>query len=569
MKHLLQSLLGFACVLLYTSTFAENEVTLVSSKQSETILTVKIDSYNFFEVETPNGRESIVYAENAYPILEKGAPDLPKIVKSVIIPDNGTTEVKILSAEYVDYENISIAPSKGNLMRNVDPAKVPYTYGEWYSNDAFYPSQAANVNEPYILRDFRGQTVNFYPFQYNPVSKVLRVYSEITVQISSTNSKGINERVDTRVNKKVYQEFDEMYSRHFINYERTAKYDIVPEQGLMLVVSDPSYMDAIQPLVDWKNQKGQPTVLISYADAGGSSANLKTYVTNQYNSEDGLMFLLIIGDGQHIPPLYKSGDSDAAYGHIVGTDSYAEVIVGRFSAESVAHVETQVERVITYERDLGVSATWLKNGLGLASDQGTGDDGETDIEHMDVIRGKLLGYNYTLVDQVYDPGATATMVVNSLNAGRGIINYVGHGSDYSWSTTGFGVSNMSSLTNVGMWPFIFDVACVNGNFVGQTCFAEAFIRANSSGPTGTLAIIASTINQDWSPPMRGQDEMNDILVESHENNIKRTFGGIAVNGCMNMNDVYSTSGYNMTNTWTIFGDPSVMVRTDTPQEMVI
>jgi|GEM_PF-3175628 len=56
MKHLLQSLLGFACVLLYTSTFAENEVTLVSSKQSETILTVKIDSYNFFEVETPNGR---------------------------------------------------------------------------------------------------------------------------------------------------------------------------------------------------------------------------------------------------------------------------------------------------------------------------------------------------------------------------------------------------------------------------------------------------------------------------------------------------------------------------------
>ena len=341
----------------------------------------------------------------------------------------------------------------------------------------------------------------------------------------------------------------------------------------MLVVAHNDYIDAIKPLVNWKNQKGQPTMLVSYTEAGGSSANLKTYITNQYNSEEGLTFVLLVGDSQHIPPMSKSGDSDPAYGHIVGTDSYAEVFVGRFSAESVAHVETQVARTITYERDLTDADTWLKTGMGIASDEGgggQGDNGESDIQHMNIIRDNLLAYTYDNVHQVYDPGAAASTVVSNLNNGLSIINYVGHGSDYTWVTTGFGVNNMGSLTNVNMLPYIFDVACVNGNFAGQTCFAEGFMRASTAeGPTGSVAIIASTINQSWASPMRGQDEMNDILTESYEDNIKRTFGGITVNGCMHMNDEYGTDGYNMTNTWTIFGDPSLVVRTDTPSDMVI
>lgn len=67
--------------------------------------------------------------------------------------------------------------------------------------------------------------------------------------------------------------------------------------------------------------------------------------------------------------------------------------------------------------------------------------------------------------------------------------------------------------------------------------------------------------------MEGQDEMDDILVESYPTNIKRTFGGLSMNGCYKMNESYGTDGNDMTDTWTIFGDPSVMVRTDMPQEI--
>jgi hypothetical protein len=550
-----------------------NKVALLSDKSDIISLKFNLNQITLNEVVTHYGSAYTVLSNKAPNTFEKGSPELIYLTGTVIIPETGNMKMEVIPGDFVEYFDIDIAPSKGILTRDIDPATVPYEKGRVYGCNEFYPGNFASLREPYILRDFRGQTVEVYPVQYNPVTKILRVYKEIKVNIYKAEGKGVNELIDQRKNKNVYSEFDNIYRRNFLNYTTRQKYTPIPEDGLLLIVSHANYIDAVKPLVDWKNQKGQPVKLVSYTQAGGTSAALKTYITTQYNSAEGLVFVLLIGDSQHIPPMNKSGDSDPAYGHIIGTDSYAEAFIGRFSAESVADVQTQVARSITYERDLTTTDTWLKNGMGIASSEGggsQGDNGESDIQHMNIIRNKLLNFNYTTVYQVYDPGASASTVVTNLNNGVGITNYVGHGSDYTWVTTGFGVSNMSSLTNVNKLPFIFDVACVNGNFVNKTCFAEAFVRAKTSnGPTGTLAIMASTINQSWNSPMRGQDEMNDILVESYTNNIKRTYGGIGVNGCMNMNDVYSTDGYNMTNTWTIFGDPSVVVRTNTPSQMIL
>ncbi|HER45513.1 MAG TPA: PKD domain-containing protein, partial [Thermoplasmatales archaeon] len=50
---------------------------------------------------------------------------------------------------------------------------------------------------------------------------------------------------------------------------------------------------------------------------------------------------------------------------------------------------------------------------------------------------------------------------------------------------------------------------------------------------------------------------------------KTTFGALMFHGCMNMNDVYGSAGYSETAAWTVFGDPSVQVRTNTPVEMTV
>ncbi len=89
-------------------------------------------------------------------------------------------------------------------------------------------------------------------------------------------------------------------------------------------------------------------------------------------------------------------------------------------------------------------------------------------------------------------------------------------------------TDVNGLENGGKWPFIWSVACVNGEFHIGTCFAETWLRATGSdgSPTGAITTLMSTVNQAWNPPMAGQDEMNAILVESYSGNIKRTFGGM-------------------------------------------
>ncbi|MEA3445224.1 MAG: C25 family peptidase C-terminal domain-containing protein, partial [Bacteroidota bacterium] len=153
---------------------------------------------------------------------------------------------------------------------------------------------------------------------------------------------------------------------------------------------------------------------------------------------------------------------------------------------------------------------------------------------------------------------------------RGLILYTGHGSTTSFATSGFSSTNVNLLTNTGMLPFIWSVACVNGNFTGSTCFGEAWLRAEHlDEPAGAIATLMSTINQSWNPPMCGQDEMVDVLVESYPSNIRRTFGGLSMAGCMKMNDEYGAGGNSMTDTWNCFGDPSLKVRTALPTAMVV
>ena len=198
-----------------------------------------------------------------------------------------------------------------------------------------------------------------------------------------------------------------------------------------------------------------------------------------------------------------------------------------------------VNRTIAYERYPDTDGTWYKEGAGFASDQGPGDDGEMDNEHMDIIREKLLNYTYTEIDQVYDPSGTVADGEVAINEGLSVINYTGHGSNSSWGNgCPMNNSNVNGLTNSGVWPWIWSVACVNGEFHIGTCFAETWLRATDAdgSPTGAVATLMSTVNQAWNPPMDGQDEMNSIFVESYSNNIKRTFGGLSYNGCMEMND---------------------------------
>ncbi len=556
------------------------EINLLSTDQNTTTFVVRTIDFEQLPVQTPKGPAVVIRNNDATQILEAGAPDLPKLATSITIGATDRMTVNVVSSSFTDFQNINVAPSKGNLYRDVDPATVPYNWGSAYQNNRFFPGELVSLREPHIIRDLRGQTVVVYPYQYNPMTKVLRVYNELIITVEKADNNGANVLSSNNVHPVISPEFDQIYRRHFINYDALNDYTPVNEEGNMLVISYGDFMPAMEEFVEWKNTIGIPTEMVNVGSIGSTSTAIADYIENYYNT-NGLTFVLLVGDNAQIPTMTGGnlgGPSDVAYGYILGNDHYPEVFVGRFSAENLAHVETQVRRTIDYEKTPQfTSDDWYTTCLGIGSDQGPGDDNEYDYQHQRNIQVDLMGYNYTWNPELFDgsqggndaPGnPNASSVSTEVNAGTGIITYTGHGSTTSWGTTGFSNSSVNSLQNQGKLPFIWSVACVNGEFMNTTCFAEAWLRASQSGvPTGAVAFLGSTINQSWDPPMAGQDEMVDILVESYPANIRRTFGALSMEGCMLMNDEYGSGGNEMTDTWLIFGDPSVVVRTDNPTEI--
>ncbi len=544
------------------------DVQVLESNSQRTVVKFDIGSFDREAVNIDGSLYYYIRVPKEAIFLNAGEPDLPRVCRSIIIPDDARMKINVISSEYVDIPNTPVAPSKGNILRNVNPDDVPYTFGDVYSEDSFFPGTLSDIREPFILRDFRGTVIELNAFEYNPAQQSLRVYTSVTVEVTNVGPGEINVLHNAQRNT-VTPEFKQIYERRFINFDFQAdKYTMLEESGDMLIICYDAFMSTMQPFVDWKMQKGIKTTMVGTSTAGTTSSAIKSYIQTFYNDpNNNLTWIMLIGDAAQVPSMYASGgSSDASYAKLNGTDSYPDAIVGRFSAETITQVQTQVDRTLTYEEN-PVGGDWFHKGVGIASEQGAGIGhyGEADYEHMGFIRDDLLAFTYTQVDELYATlGATAAQVATSVNNGRSVINYIGHGSTTAWSTTGFSNTNVNALVNDNMLPFIISVACVNGQFDGYTCFGEAWLRAtNGTAPTGAIGAYMSSINQSWAPPMYAQDEAVDLLCAQ----TRTTMGGICYNGSAYM--IEQVSAVDMSDTWIIFGDPSVLLRTDTPEAMTV
>jgi hypothetical protein len=536
-------------------------VEVISSDNEKTVLEFRIGSFEQYNMEIEGQiYQQIRLGEEGF-LLEKGFPELPYISRSIVIPDQAKMEVRYVGGEYLDLVS-RVAPSKGLLYRNVDPQQVPHSFSSSYQLDEYYPNYLVKNDDPYVFRDFRGLTVRAFPFQYNPVENKLRVYTRMLVEVKSTGFDSLN-----TLNRKrdgYSNEFQQIYRDHFLNFTNV-RYAPLKESGRMLVICYDDFIPVITPFVEWKNQKGIETDLVAISQIGNTPAQIKNFIQTQYNLNNGLTFVQLVGDAAQIAtPSVRDGGSDPSYATLDGSDYYPEIFVGRFSAENEFQVTTQVQKTIHYERDLTEENNWFDKATGIASNEGTSP---SDIEHMKAIATKLLDYTYDSVDEFYQPYATATQVKNAVNSGRGMINYVGHGTATGWVTSSFTNNHVKALTNYNKLPFIMSVACLNGNFTSTTCFAETWLRAKDSSngePIGAIAMYASTVSQSWIPPMTAQNEVADLIVKEKAN----TFGGLMYNGSSKMIDTWGNGGGLEFQNWHIFGDASLQIRTVTPQIML-
>lgn len=515
-------------------------------------------------------------------MMQKDAPELPVFSESVQVPNRGNFELEITYDGYEDFQNVSVIPSKGSLKRNVNPDNISPTIGAVYSEDAFFPGTLAQLGTPYIWRQTRGVTVSFFPYQYNPVTKTLRVYRNITAKIVlQSNQTGINERIDSQRN--LQDVFAPFYQNHYAN---ATQYQIMQEQGALLVLCPQNYLSSIEPLLAWKKEKGiETTVITINPSINNTSTSIKSIIETEYLTHPDLVYVLLVGDHEQLPThsygfngeenLY----SDSYYGQLEGTDFYPELLVGRFSG-NVNDVQTMVQRTLEYEIT-PQTGNWTTNAIGIGSNEGFGfgDDGEADWQHLRNIKTKLQTFGYNTVHEFYEgsqnegdaPGnPSAFMIVEALNQGAGLMNYTGHGWTEGISTGDFTSNSVEQLTNSGKYPFVVSVACNNGTFINSTSLCESFLCAKQgSDITGAIASCGSSILMAWAEPMQTQDEMTELIIQSNNDVRITTLGGLFYNGQLSMLEAYdqSITAVEVMQTWVLFGDPTVEFRSQVSENI--
>lgn len=516
---------------------------------------------------------------------DKGDPAVPFFSQAVMISPKGKVSYEIQHDGFYEIENIQIAPSKGDLKRNVNPDTVPYTFGEVYNQDAFYPGELSVMGDPHLLRDVRGVTVSLYPFQYNPVQKKLRIYQNLRVVVDTNPAQtGFNEL--QTLNTFRPSVFNEIYTQLYLNPNGPI-YTPASETGSMLIITDATFVNELTRLARWKNESGINTTIVTTAETGNTATAIKSFIEDFYEDNPELVFILLAGDSDKVPS-YSYGNSggeqlwsDSYYGQISGgtNDFYPELLVGRLSGNAL-EMKTMVDRNLEYEKN-PMSGDWMKNALGLGSNEGSGygNDGESDFQHLRNIRTQLQAFGYSDVYEFYQgsqsgqdaPGEpTTTMINNAMNDGVGLFNYTGHGWLDGMSTGDYTSNDVMNATNHGKYPFVISVACNNGTFVGETTIGEVFLRATHNGsPTGAIAFAGSSILMSWAPPMETQDEMTNILTEVYDSHRNITLGGLFYNGQIGMLTEYNSNGTakEVMQTWILFGDPSTIFRYDLTQNI--
>lgn len=536
-----------------------------------------------------NGKEEIfsLMIKDGVSNLEKGTPDLPFLYTSLEIPE-GLYSVEIISAKEQTIENIKIAPSKGNLLRNVDPKNIPFEYGPEY-DDKEYPTSKAGFSKAFIFGNLRGQTLKVQPFSYDPSQQILTFFTEMILKVSMQD--GGSEDVIELSNKSINQSFHQIYKKKFLNYkESVSRYDLVPDLGNLLVIAPEYLHGSVEELIVWRQQMGIATELVDMESIGTTGDDLKGFIDNYY-STNGLTFLLLIGDIDQIPTLPTGNNNacDHCFSYQSGDDHFPEFFTGRIPASDSEDVSRIIQKILIYEKTPNVeNSNWFSTGLGMGSAEGPGDDGEYDYEHLNIIKSNLLNYGYTSVFEFYDgdqsqksptlgdvsadkPGnPPSSSIRDVIDNGASLLNYTGHGAHQVLSSGSLDVGDLNMLVNSGAYPFAIAVACCVGDFKDDfgdgDCFGEAWMKASNEdgSPTGGIGGCFSTILQSWSPPMEGQDEMNKLITESTSNQIRHTIGSIIVHGCSAMIEAYGGGGENMMDSWSIFGDPSVVLRTSFP-----
>lgn len=426
-------------------------------------------------------------------IWDVGRPNLPSVKRTVRLPNLGNIRVLIHRANFTDYDNVDVLPQQSLPEFARDGSYEPRSFNinpDTYNENEWYPSSIAVISEPAIMRDARIAVLGFQPVQYNPVTRVLRVYNDVEIELLPIGGLSENELlVPTRPVPSFASYYRDIIGADDLVLEsESAK----PGQILIIARNTTTINTIIIPYADWKTQSGRPTTILPPANPGSSSANVLSVIQNAYNTwNPPLEYVVIVGDdgtsGDYAIPAGSAANyTDHNYTQLAGGDILGDITLGRFSAINATQLQTMINRSINYEKTPYMTdTTWFKRGWGYAGVAMSISSNKPAIRYcIDMMQ--MHGVTETYYDE--HNGAVSTALINQ-RLGNGAVNWAHRA---AWIGE-ISESNISSLTNTHR-PFVnFSITCNTGNWTGSsTGLQESMTRLGSpTAPTGAIAAVAT------------------------------------------------------------------------------
>ena len=483
---------------------------------------------------------------------DEGAPNLPGSGRYIAIPQGAIAKINIVSMKTETIKNIDIAPAP-RIPLETDDGPLHYEKNaNIYSKNEFYPAEPFKLSEITQIRGVDAVIFGITPFQYNPVTKELKIYRDIKIEITFEGGTGImgRDRMRNRwwepILQDVFLNYSSLPKVDFSNhYRNNEEYDYV-----IITPNNPEFVEWANVIKDFRTKQGIKTGITKLEDipGGNTPEAIEAYVNGIYNGSTNLpAAILLLGDygedpSNRIisheysdPPVINNAYmvSDNYYADVVNNnnDGLPEIVFARITARDSVELEVMVNKFIDYENNPPTSDHFYKHpitAMGWQTERWFQICSETLNGFFEYRLGKepvrenaiYIGspfriwssnQNTNLVvdyfgpdglryipaepDHLLDWGGNATRINNDINNGAFMIQHRDHGSETEWATPNYQITDIDGLSNMDMPTFVFSINCFTGRFNYEPeCLAEKFHRHQDGGALGVIAASSQSFS---------------------------------------------------------------------------
>lgn len=223
------------------------------------------------------------------------------------------------------------------------------------------------------------------------------------------------------------------------------------------------------------------------------------------------------------------------------------IATGRLPVSTLDEAKTVVGKIVAYEGE-STNGSWTSQAL-IVADK---DDTESFSQDSQKIQAQLPATMQATDVFTSTVGVSAAQqdIINGINAGQLLVNYLGHGSEEQWSGSDiFDTNSVNSLTNASQLPVFLIMDCLNGFF--QDVYAQPLGVTLLLAPNGgAVAVLASTGLNQPAP----QTNLDALVVQNALNAARPTLGESILKAKSHIGDP------GVRRTFVLFGDPAMQMK---------